>query len=46
MVKLLQKYTETRDEQYEKEKENEMVKKISEGGCNNQCSGQVELKIR
>lgn len=30
VVKLLQKYTETRDDQYEKEKENEAIKKGSE----------------
>ena len=30
VVKLLQKYTETRDDQYDKEKENEVIKKGSE----------------
>ena len=44
VVKLLQKYTSTRDDQYEKEKDNEVFKRAGEGNCGG-C-GQVEARVR
>jgi hypothetical protein len=44
VVKLLQKYSETKDDQYEKEKENEQWKG-GKGGCGEYC-GQLELRLK
>jgi hypothetical protein len=46
IVKLLQKYTTTKDDQYEKEKESCFGKgSMDQGTCNTHCT-QMEIKVK